>query len=202
MIPMVFAGTVTRSVDNAAPNAGDTVTVTLTIITSTGEKAIAIHEEAPYTITGLSNNIYETVIIDTIQVQDTTKVYSFVIPSGATGTKVFSGVYNVENTGDVTIGGTTSITIGGGDCTPSTCTGIGKECGSWDNGCGTTLNCGTCSSGTCELGICTTNGGTTPPPTTEKCEFWEKRDSDGECGLNTSLLVLGVIGIFVFKMFT
>lgn len=41
----------------------------------------------------------------------------------------------------------------------------------------------------------------TPPPTTESCEFWEKK-KDGECGINTGLIIIGVIGIFVFRMFT
>jgi glucose/arabinose dehydrogenase len=37
-----------------------------------------------------------------------------------------------------------SITSGGG-CTPTTCSALGKNCGSVDNGCGGTLNCGTCT---------------------------------------------------------
>ncbi len=32
-------------------------------------------------------------------------------------------------------------------CTPKTCSEQGKQCGSWDNGCGTQVNCGTCGVG-------------------------------------------------------
>jgi len=40
-------------------------------------------------------------------------------------------------------------------CIPYTCSGLGYECGSWADGCGGTLNCGTCASGyTCTSGIC------------------------------------------------
>jgi len=39
----------------------------------------------------------------------------------------------------------------GACCTPKTCSELGKQCGGWDNGCGGTLNCGTCASGqTCD----------------------------------------------------
>jgi len=45
-------------------------------------------------------------------------------------------------------------------CVPYTCFSLGYNCNSWDDGCGKTLNCGTCSSGyTCSSGVCT---GTTP----------------------------------------
>lgn len=40
-------------------------------------------------------------------------------------------------------------------CTPKTCSQLGKECSSWDNGCGTTMDCGICSSGKfCQEGKC------------------------------------------------
>ena len=37
--------------------------------------------------------------------------------------------------------------VNSSSCTPKTCSGLAKQCGSWDNGCGTTLNCGTCPTG-------------------------------------------------------
>jgi len=41
-------------------------------------------------------------------------------------------------------------------CVPDTCVGLGYNCGSWSDGCGGTLNCGTCASGyTCTAGTCT-----------------------------------------------
>ncbi len=40
------------------------------------------------------------------------------------------------------------------DCTPIACSQLGKSCGNWGDGCGGTLNCGTCSTGQ----TCNTNG--------------------------------------------
>ena len=41
------------------------------------------------------------------------------------------------------------------DCIPETCSSLDKECDSWDNGCGGTLNCGSCSSNyICSGGLC------------------------------------------------
>ena len=44
-------------------------------------------------------------------------------------------------------------------CTPKTCAALGNyQCGSWFDGCGKTINCGTCPSGqTCSAGKCVTN---------------------------------------------
>lgn len=40
-----------------------------------------------------------------------------------------------------------------GSCNPQTCTTLGKECGSWNNGCGMTITCGPCPAGqTCSPG--------------------------------------------------
>jgi len=40
-------------------------------------------------------------------------------------------------------------------CVPDTCVGLGYNCGSWSDGCGGTLSCGTCASGyTCTAGTC------------------------------------------------
>ena len=40
-------------------------------------------------------------------------------------------------------------------CVPDTCLSLGYSCGSWDDGCGGTLDCGTCASGyTCSAGSC------------------------------------------------
>lgn len=46
-------------------------------------------------------------------------------------------------------------------CIPYTCSGLGYECGTWDDDCGGTLNCGTCASGySCTSGVCVAD---TPP---------------------------------------
>ena len=50
-------------------------------------------------------------------------------------------------------------------CTPSTCSSLGKTCGSVSNGCGGTLSCGSCALGqTCTNNVCTT-APTSPPGT-------------------------------------
>jgi hypothetical protein len=56
------------------------------------------------------------------------------------------------------VGGTVSGG-GGGPCTPTTCAALGKDCGNWPDGCGGTLNCGTCNIGfNCINGVCTPAG--------------------------------------------
>lgn len=37
-----------------------------------------------------------------------------------------------------------NMIIDGGGCIPKTCAQLGKSCGSWSDGCGGTVNCGTC----------------------------------------------------------
>lgn len=39
-------------------------------------------------------------------------------------------------------------------CVPTTCEGLGLECGMISDGCGMTANCGTCPSGICSEGFC------------------------------------------------
>ncbi|HEY5957179.1 MAG TPA: kelch repeat-containing protein, partial [Polyangiaceae bacterium] len=44
-------------------------------------------------------------------------------------------------------------------CTPTTCAAQGKTCGSISNGCGSSIDCGTCPSGqTCSGNVCSTTG--------------------------------------------
>jgi len=45
-------------------------------------------------------------------------------------------------------------------CTPKTCSELGKTCGNWDDECGTVINCGTCQTDICDsthLDLCTTS---------------------------------------------
>lgn len=45
-------------------------------------------------------------------------------------------------------------------CFPKNCAGLGHNCNSWGDGCGGTVNCGSCTSGyTCISGTCTYSGG-------------------------------------------
>ncbi|MBS3142856.1 hypothetical protein J4464_05720 [Candidatus Woesearchaeota archaeon] len=71
---------------------------------------------------------------------------------------------------------------GGTVCTPQTCTQLGKSCGSWDNGCGATITCGTCAAGqACSAsGVCQS----TCTPTTEVCDG---RDNDCDTQVDENL---------------
>lgn len=76
---------------------------------------------------------------------------------------IFICVFPIVNAEIVSIdsgGGMEIILDSGGaeeffSCVPYTCADLGYSCGTWDNGCGGTLNCGTCASGyTCSVGTC------------------------------------------------
>ncbi|MDO8516583.1 MAG: hypothetical protein Q7S33_00505, partial [Nanoarchaeota archaeon] len=67
--------------------------------------------------------------------------------SGQTVYKQQCDSYNVNN---IIIGAAKIVT-----CTPQTCINLGKNCGTTDDGCGTSINCGSCASGTtCSNGVC------------------------------------------------
>lgn len=60
-------------------------------------------------------------------------------------------------------------------CVPATCSGLGKNCGIWNNNCGSNLNCGTCSTGqNCSNGVCTPACiPATCPSLGKSCNTWE-----------------------------
>ena len=72
---------------------------------------------------------------------------------------------SVNSGGDLQLcidsGGFESCFTGGESfCVPASCLSLGYECGTVSDGCGTTLNCGSCSSGyTCSAGTCVAEGG-------------------------------------------
>lgn len=68
-----------------------------------------------------------------------------------------SKAYHYANEIEISAGKSFQKAIDNGEfcCAPTTCASLGYECGSWSDGCGGTLNCGTCSLGyTCSNGIC------------------------------------------------
>jgi hypothetical protein len=69
---------------------------------------------------------------------------------------VAGGLYRIENnTATTPPTSRAAELLLGGPCTPTTCAAQGKTCGSLSNGCGGTLNCGTCGTGfTCNAGTC------------------------------------------------
>jgi hypothetical protein len=53
--------------------------------------------------------------------------------------------------------------VASGSCAPATCQSLGSECGELGDGCGSSLNCGSCGSGeACASGVCVDVS--TPPP--------------------------------------
>ncbi len=75
------------------------------------------------------------------------------------GDNVSSDNYNIGAVLGIVTGNSSSISyqqsLGFFSCTPDTCISLGYNCGNWDDGCGGTLDCGTCASGyTCSAGSC------------------------------------------------
>jgi len=73
-------------------------------------------------------------------------------------------------------------------CVPETCSSLGYECGTWDDGCGGTLNCGTCganeecSNGKC-VSTCVSNMGDScyPSGVDASCTNPGTIDCSGDC---------------------
>jgi hypothetical protein len=62
-----------------------------------------------------------------------------------------------------------------GVCTPTTCAARGKNCGTFDIGCGMTQDCGSCS-GACQNNVCC-------QPTTCAAQGWSCGDQELGCGI-------------------
>ncbi len=56
---------------------------------------------------------------------------------------------------EITAADANSMTFKFISCAPKTCSSLGYSCGSWSDGCGGTLSCGSCNSQTCSNGKCT-----------------------------------------------
>lgn len=75
-------------------------------------------------------------------------------------------------------------------CVPSTCANFGYNCGSYNNGCGGTLNCGVCAAGSsCQNGHCT-DACANCPPNTQCVNGQCVVDQQWPCDPNTGYKVL------------
>ncbi len=97
-------------------------------------------------------------IINASQISSSNYQTDSVISSG--GKNISSNNYQTKTFFGAIIGNTSSTlyqqSLGFFFCSPYTCSGLGYNCGSWSDGCGGTLSCGTCASGyTCSAGTCT-----------------------------------------------
>lgn len=87
----------------------------------------------------------------------TPKNFTSLNPGSYTFTLNKTGYYIYTASATVYAGQTTNINaiLIANSCTPKTCAQLGKNCGSWPDQCGGTLNCGTCSAGqSCDAGVC------------------------------------------------
>ena len=70
------------------------------------------------------------------------------LTAGETYYVIVDGYSNSSYTND----GAYTLTV---DCVPDTCVELGYECGTWDDGCGGTVDCGGCGAGVgCNMGTC------------------------------------------------
>ncbi len=86
------------------------------------------------------------------------------VPVGQRSTQTTLSTTHVSSQDEVTfaafatwsqISASANLTINSGPCTPKTCAQLGYNCGNPADGCGGTLNCGTCPSGqTCSNNVC------------------------------------------------
>ncbi|MDD5012248.1 MAG: hypothetical protein PHQ66_01205 [Candidatus Nanoarchaeia archaeon] len=78
-------------------------------------------------------------------------------------------------------------------CTPKTCGSLGYNCEIWSDGCGGTVDCGTCADGAvCSSGVCpTTTGGTTEETSEESSE--EESSESSEEGSSGSQITVAAI---------
>src|SRR3989442_7126848 len=111
---------------------------------------------------------------------------SVTIPPGSNVENVTIATSPVASTTTVTITGTEgprslsdTLTVQASSCTPTTCSAQGKNCGSISDGCGGTLNCGTCPAGqACISNVCSAS---CTPTTCSSLGFNCGSASDG-CG--------------------
>ncbi len=142
----VSAATLTRTAQSSV-NPGSTFSVTYATSGTSGKYFVAWEDS----ITGgCTPSTYKSFIGSESGIGESKSV-TFTAPSS--GSCTFNGYYQYGSGAKVNFPGLT-ITI----CAPATCSSLGKQCGSWINNCGITLNCGSCSSGqTCSsAGQCLT----------------------------------------------
>ncbi len=99
--------------------------------------------------------------------QTNSSAYGMDIEVSTGGGGISSSNYKTDIISGTITGNTSSSSyaqsLGFFSCIPYTCSDLGYECGTWDDGCGGTLNCGTCPSGyVCTSGNCVAEAVTAP----------------------------------------
>ena len=147
-------------------------------------------------------------VSSTIQIGSTTCAQVLCAPNTCVGTTCTNNCGVVEQ-------GTKNCQT----CIPNTCSQLGKNCGSWDNGCGTTISCGstcqnpctpstTCATNTCTGSTCSDGCGGTVQGTkscsetpASYCAFTSKfayfSMTGNECTDGLIIVVVGAILLIV-----
>jgi len=177
LVSTISATTLSRNLPSTL-DSGETFTVTYSTIGKSGKWFSAWQDF----VTGCSPIFYRDFMISEGGSKSTLR--TFVAPQS--GECTFSGIYQFtgESKKDFP---TVTINV----CSPKTCSGLNKECGTVNDGCGNTLNCGICSSGkTCNNGICES---ICTPETEKKCYnndvYWfdscgDRGSKYEDCGTN------------------
>ena len=94
--------------------------------------------------------IHNSTSTETVSLKGLTGQLNYQKIDDPTGTKYknpsIPQTITIDASSVITLNGYTVIFLNKTLCTPKTCTQLGKQCGTWDDRCGTNLNCGTCIS--------------------------------------------------------
>jgi len=129
--------TLTRTASVTTISPGQTFTLNYNAGSVSGNWGASIQDSVTNCKFPSGANPYKTVMLSE---DGNTKSITITAPSTA-GTCTFTGDYQF---GSSTLRTFSSLSVS--VCAPATCTSLSKQCGSWANGCGTNLNCGTCTS--------------------------------------------------------
>ena len=139
------AETMTRTLPTTV-NPGQTFTVTYTAIGTVGDYGVSVIDTVIGGCTSTQGAVQKFVLTSPA----TTYQVTFNAPSS--GSCTFTGDYKF---GDFPLKTFTTASVQ--ICQPLTCAGLGYNCGSVSNGCGGTINCGTCGIGQqCQSNVCFT----------------------------------------------
>jgi hypothetical protein len=133
----------------AADGAGTSINYATTSLTASG--AWAGGTAPSFTFSGMPEGVSCAASNDVAPSSGPSTIKCTSSPSTPLGTYTIAVKATIGSYNPVTTDVTLTVTA----CQPLTCSGFGYVCGSLDNGCGTTQDCGTCPAGeSCTAGAC------------------------------------------------
>ena len=173
--------TITYNVNDSFENPATQVTRNVTvvdskpIITLVGDPEITIEVGMSYVDEGAT----ATDVVD----GNLTSDIVIVNPVDTNTLGVYTITYNVnDSVGNDAVQVTRTVNVIA-TCAPDTCGSLNYNCGSLDDGCGETLNCGTCDSGySCVSGVCEEET-SSEDTTTSGGETESSNETNGEIGI-------------------